>query len=247
MKVSIIAAVVTLGLSSAAWAQEEAASEQEELSKDMEEAHQKVLSSPPAQQMSAPVAESRADSPSRSDDGPTRREGFTFELGLGVHYTSEYLDSDRRVGGAFGGSIGWFLNDNTALLLRFVGSSITDNDNLVVFADGQNRDATRFHGLSTYFVGPQIQFFPHDRIMLAAGLGLGGTLESVRISVDHTDEGDSHHNHGEAGLGASLRAGFTVYQRKDIAALRIGLEAVPTYINSDWHITTGLVGELQVF
>lgn len=263
MKVSIITAVL---LSSLAWATDSRAAEtqlmndvdgeaaraeastsapeneQQQLSNDMAKAHAEVVEKtavPP------PVVETQAAV--TDGDRPARREGFTFELGLGVHYTSEYLKKDERVAGAFGGSVGWFLNDKTALLLRVVGSSVTDNDDFTVFAAGRDRDASRSHGLTTYFIGPQIQFFPIDRFMLAGGVGLAGTFESVRVSVDGTDDGDSHDSRGHAGVGASVRAGVTVYQRKDIAALRIGLEAVPTYIAGDWHITSGLVGELQVF
>lgn len=223
-----------------------AQSEQSSLENDMSQGHARVLESAPAEQGATPMVQSSKSS-SVEDDRPTRREGTTFEFGLGLHYTSEYIDSEHRLGGAFGASFGWFLNNDTALLLRFVASSLAQNQREVVFAAGEDRNADRFHGISTFFLGPQLQFFPHDRFMVAAGVGLATTLETVRLSVDGTTEGDAHHSTAMAGVGASLRTGVTVYQRKDKAALRIGLEAVPTYIDKSWNITTGLVGELQIF
>ncbi|MEZ0311207.1 MAG: hypothetical protein ACAI38_05510 [Myxococcota bacterium] len=221
------------------------ANEQQQLSNDMNEAHEAVVEKTEARAVPPPMVEGKAESDEQRN--PIKREGFTFELGAGVHYTTEYIDSDRRVAGAFGGSIGYFLNDQTALLLRIVASSVDDNENEIVFADGEDRDAVRYHGRATYFIGPQIQFFPIDRFMLAAGVGLAGNLETVRLSVEDTDDGDFHDTQGRAGVGMSLRAGVTVYQRKDIAALRIGVEALPIYLDDEWRISTGLVGELQIF
>ncbi len=221
------------------------ATEQQQLSNDMKDAHEAVVEKTESKAVPAPVVETKAEDTHQTN--PIKREGFTFELGAGLHYTTEYIDSDRRVAGVFGGSIGYFLNEQTALLLRIVASSVTDNDNEVVFADGEDRDASRYHGRTTYFVGPQIQFFPIDRFMLAAGVGLGGTLDTQRLSVEDTDEGDFHDSDGQVGVGMSLRAGVTVYQRKDIAALRVGVEALPIYLDDEWRISTGLVGELQIF
>ncbi len=221
------------------------ATEQQQLSNDMKEAHEAVVEKTEVKSVPAPAVEAATETRERTN--PIAREGFTFELGAGIHYTSEYLEDDRRVAGAFGGSIGYFLNERTALLLRVVASSVNDNDDESLFADGEDRDAIRYRGRTAYFVGPQIQFFPIDRFMLAAGVGLGGTLDTVRLSVEDTDEGDFHDTDGQVGVGASLRAGVTVYQRKDIAALRIGVEALPMYVGDAWRISTGLVGELQIF
>lgn len=217
------------------------ANEQQQLSNDMAAGHEAASQHDDYK----PVPTVTTTSTDSTTKGITKREGFTFELGGGIHYTSEYIDKDRRVAGMLGGSLGWFLNDDTALLLRIVGSSITDRSDEVVFAEGENRSADRYRGATTYFVGPQIQFFPHDRVMLAAGVGLGGVVYTTRLDIDHAD--DVHSSNGDAGIGASVRVGFTVYQREDIAALRIGLEALPMYVADDWRISTGLVGELQVF
>lgn len=217
-------------------------SEQQQLSNDMKEAHEEVVDKEAGYKPVPTVTTTHDESKAR---GVTNREGFTFELGAGIHYTSEYLDSDRRIAGMLGGSLGWFLNERTALLLRIVGSSTSDSDGLVVFAEGRDRAATRYRGLTTYFIGPQIQFFPIDRIMLAAGVGLSGVASTARLDIDGAD--DVRTSDGDLGVGASLRAGFTVYQRQDIAALRIGLEALPMYVADAWRISTGLVGELQIF
>ena len=217
------------------------ANEQQQLSNDMKDGHEAATRQDDYQ----PVPTVTTTSMDSSTRGVTQREGFTFEIGGGVHYSSEYIDKDRRIAGMLGGSLGWFLNDNTALLLRVAGSSITVRDDQVVFAEGEDRAAERYRGATTYFIGPQIQFFPHDRVMLAAGVGLGGVVYSTRVDIDDAD--DVHSSNGDAGIGASVRLGFTVYQRESIAALRIGLEALPMYVADDWRISTGLVGELQVF
>ena len=264
MKASVMVAALVAGASFSAYAGEaqmmndvdaEAAraegsteappNEQQKLSNDMKDAHEAVIEKTEGKAMPAPVVASEAERDYQTN--PIKRDGFTFELGLGVHYTSEYIQDDRRVAGAFAGSIGYFLNDRTALLLRLAASSVTDNDDEVIFAAGQDRDANRYHGRTTYFIGPQIQFFPIDRFMLAAGVGLGGLIDTNRLSVEDTDEGDFNDSRGKAGVGMSVRAGVTVYQRKDIAALRVGVEALPMYVDDAWRISTGLVGELQIF
>lgn len=170
----------------------------------------------------------------------TRRQGLTFELALGAGGTSDYVSRSNPVTGVFSASIGGFLNNRTALLLHVAGA----NNSQYAKVDGA--DADRYHSITSLFVGPQLQFFLTDRFMVAFGVGGVGRVDEVGID-------DRNHSQGSrdwkttGGVGGSGRAAFTVYQHRDSAAIRVGVEALPSYVGHDWHTSVALMGELQAF
>ena len=178
---------------------------------------------------------------------PTHRRGFTFDLGAGLGYSSEYIDSDQRVAGMFAGSVGWFVTDRFAALLHLATSTAAKTDDQIVSIEGRDRGADRVRSATVFFIGPQAQWFPIDRLALGLGAGVAGRYDLTRVRVSGTHDGDSDDDAIKGGFGASARAAVTVYQRQDTAALRIGAEALPVYIDSEWRVAAGLMAELQVF
>jgi hypothetical protein len=225
------------------------AEEMRDLEADMASGHEAVVEnenenanesqSVQSEQPASPQVTTIADSESR----PMHREGFTFELGLGIGGTNDYVDPGRRIASVFAASIGGFFDDRTALLLHFAGSGNSHTDPVTI----SGQDADRYHTINSFFLGPQVQWFPIDRLMLAFGVGGVARLDSVRVDIHGTTTGDTAGVKGSGGVGASARAAFTVYQRKDAAALRIGVEALPSYVQGNWHTSVAFMAELQSF
>jgi hypothetical protein len=212
----------------------------QDLEADMAQGHQAVLEQRPAETMQRPI-ETITAAPAAAVPHATHREGFTFELGLGAGGTSDYVSRNNPVTGVLSASIGGFLSNRTALLLHFAGA------NNEQFAKVNDINADRYHSITSLFLGPQIQFFPMDRFMLAVGVGGVARVDEVRVDVRHTRDGDTHDWKSTGGVGASVRAAVTVYQRRDAAAIRVGVEALPSYVGHEWHTSVALMGELQAF
>lgn len=193
------------------------------------------------EQCPSPTVAATADV--RDDARPMRREGLTYEVGLGLGGTNDYVDGGNRVVGMASAGIGGFLNNRTALLLHFAGVSNSHYERFRF--DDQRVDLEG--NIFTLFLGPQLQWFATDRLMLAAGVGGVARLVGTQVDVRGTSIGDYDDAFAEAGVGASIRAAIAVYQRKDIAAVRIGVEALPTYVQSEWRNSVALMAEVQVF
>ena len=175
------------------------------------------------------------------------RYGLTGELGFGLQYTSEFVESDSRLAGAFGGSIGWFVNDRTAVLLRGLVSSNGALYRGTYEYRGYLYDARVARTKTTLFIGPTVQVFPGDRFMLSGGLGLVNRRDSYDVNVYGTSMGDEDDVRNELGIGASLRAGFAIYEGRGGGAVRLTAEALPTLVNGDWGIAAGAAIEVQIY
>lgn len=191
-----------------------------------------------------PPADTVAAAPMRL--GPNGK-GFTFELGAGLHYT-DYDVRDRHAALAAGASVGAFLNDRVAVLLRLSISTI-DRQYRAVYtsASGEPYAARVYYGRTTGFFGPIVQYFVGNRLMLSAGVGVAGRPNYYEVDVYGTDEGEREDRTGDSGLGLPVRVGFALYQRPAKGAVRLSAEALPTLIADRWGITTGLAIEVQIY
>jgi len=172
----------------------------------------------------AAATEAPADSPSTStnESGPVR-EGFTMELGLGGAVTSvslelyavtydqgryssqSYKETKSHPGLApLSLSLGGFLSQDWALLFRASGTSFTLDD---------VRYVNTFSGLAA-------QFWPSERLMLGAGVGLGTLLA--------TGTSSSSDDNVNRGFALSGRVGYSVLS-SEAHALRFAFEATPAF------------------
>ncbi len=169
----------------------------------------------------AAEAESPQQASSSNQSGPVR-EGFTMELGLGGAMTSVSrelysvsYDQGRYESEAFREtktqsglaplslSLGGFLTRDWALLFRASGTSFTLDD---------VRYVNTFSGLAA-------QYWPSDRLMLGAGVGMGTFLATGTRSSS---------NNVNRGLALSGRVGYSVLSSEG-HALRFAFEATPAF------------------
>lgn len=176
--------------------------------------------------------------------GPLR-EGVTLDFGFGLHYTTAPVSGDDHLAGAFGVSLGYFVNDTTAVLLR--GASSHSGSIAQTTVDGQGTTATLERTRTTYFLGPALQTFPSDRFMLSAGLGVVDRRDAIDYDVHYTSAGDYRDAKNSVGLGASLRAGFAIYQRHSGGAIRLTADALPSVAHGNWALAAGLTLEVQIY
>jgi hypothetical protein len=135
------------------------------------------------------------------NDGQKKREGFTFEIGLGVGFwhVVPYEDEPRTqfmpVGVSL--SLGFFLTEDCSLMLRtFSNFSASDDD----FQPGEFREPN-----THYFIGPNFQYWIGRRLFIGGGAGYTG------------DE------FGHPGFGVNFRTGFPITFCGG-SPLRVGLE-----------------------
>jgi hypothetical protein len=118
------------------------------------------------------------------------------------------------------GSLGFFVSPTVALLARTSGTAYFKRDDL----------------FTNSFLGPAVQVWPTDRVMLGLGAGLGvhgpNRLFSRSLAVTRT------------GLAFSVRAGYALRARRD-DVLRLGVELVPTFTDRDTVLGTAVTLEWQ--
>lgn len=101
-------------------------------------------------------------------------------------------------------SLGGFLTQDWALLFRASGTS---------FATDQARFVNTFTGLAA-------QYWPTERLMLCAGVGLGTYIATGKAS--------SSYDNVNRGLALSARVGYSVLS-SEAHALRVAFEATPSF------------------
>lgn len=151
------------------------------------------------------------------------REGFTLELGLGgamtvvsrevgtVTYDRGHLSStssnETSTHSGFAPlslGIGGFITEDWALLFRASGTS---------FFQDERQWLNVFSGIA-------VQYWPTDRFMLGAGIGIG-----TFMTISNRSSSDQSENRG---LALSARAGYSVVSGQS-NALRLAIELTPAY------------------
>lgn len=142
-------------------------------------------------------------------EGPLRR-GFTGELGLGASMLAERAEDKVRFGVApLSVGVGGFLNDDLALLLRWSGATSFRMEP----QDGGEELVASFLGQ----VGPSLQYFAGDHLMLGLGAGVAVYTRDVDFSEVYT------------GFVGSARIGVAFWNGRS-ATLRISTEALPAIV-----------------
>jgi hypothetical protein len=165
---------------------------------------------PAASEETAPPVEPKADE-------KYVPHGFTIEVGLGISFMSSSSSQPFADHSAIGLaplslSLGGFLSPQFALMGRIAGTSFFRET-----VDG------RTYQIGNTFVGPELQWWPSERIFLAGGVGLGlyGTNALQDVPKDY--------QFNESGLGFDARAGWVFAVGGKQHAFGLVAEFVPTF------------------
>lgn len=138
------------------------------------------------------------------------RSGFTGEIGLGASFISETAEDRIHFGiTPLSIGVGGFLDQDTALLLRWSGAGAIRNEPNV---DGDNYVSSLLGQ-----VGPHLQFFLNDTFMLGLGAGVAVYTRDVEFEDVYT------------GFVGSVRLGLAFWNGHS-ATLRITTEALPAVV-----------------
>lgn len=153
-----------------------------------------------------------------NDDSGSYRSGFTLELSLGfgiqfVVPSEGESDTDLGLGGLNLG-IGGFLNNDMAVLFRFIGTTTFFD-----LADGAS--ARRTSGVA----GPAFQYWPLDYLKLEAGIGLAVVTTEVDIN---TGFGTFIASDDEVGFGVMAVVAAPFWHSED-HSLEFALEYAPGF------------------
>lgn len=147
------------------------------------------------------------------------RQGVTFELGLGVAFTSLGNAPDEAAKDHVGLAplslaLGGFLSRDVALSFRMTGTS--------AFRD-------RGFGLEQTvlgFYGPSLQVFLNDDVFVSGGVGLGLLALNPLLVERRSGEPDMK---PRAGVAGNARIGWNVFTTKDVAFVTYA-EATPAKV-----------------
>jgi hypothetical protein len=151
-------------------------------------------------------------------DEPDERRGFTFELGIGLGYTSTQPSVGNggisRLGLApLSFSLGGYVSQDTAILFRAVGTSFFVDD-------GYDRLQ-----LVNGFYGVVAQYWASDSVYVSAGPGLALFAANPLLSHTHAFFDPI------VGMGLDARLGFAL-SRSSHDAFSIALETNPSFYSS---------------
>ncbi len=156
---------------------------------------------------------------------PADRGGFTASLSLGVGFQNgDGYDQTGLSGLNF--SIGGFVNDDVAILLRASGT-LVENDVIVI--SGQNVLGESQADFTCGSVALTTQYWMSDQLNVEFGAGLG----VLAIEGDGVEDDDT-------GFGLYLGAAFAPLVRGS-NALYIGVEFAPVFLERSNVLNTGIV------
>ncbi len=184
-----------------------------------------------------PVSAAQAHDPSEQappdiDDSRPLRHGFTLELGVGLSLVNVNPDagtSTMKLGLApLSLSLGGFITENVALLLRCAGASNFEDDSRGKLAQ-----------VTTTFYGAHVQYWFNDRFMMSGGPGVM-VFSKSSVTSPFTAE------NAAVGYGASVRAGYAVFANTH-HALRFSVEAFPAKYENAFVFGSALNFEWQYY